>query len=204
MEATVSAEELLTIINDRPTMSPHVGVIEEYLTKQEFDEWKEFEKDYPDEDEAYADDSDIARIKAYHGPLLRAGHMRLMKAQEHARKTGIGKKASEAEQAMEVILESYIESVEELGGNIGSMILIDGYTVGAPDYIADHLADPIYIPRSWATGALGKPAPKPTRREKLIEFLEIVIENRNLTPTAPTGGKPTRSILDIVNDLKKG
>ena len=176
----MSAEELLKFINDNPTMSPHVGVIEECLTKQEFDDWKVFEKDYQEEDETLGEDSTITDIKMHHGPLLRAGHARL----ERARKSNNTKKTTKAANAMEVLVENYIEAVEELGGNTGSMILIDGYTAVAPDYIAQHLVEPVYILRSWATGIGSTIGKKTSKRDKLIEFLEMVTDTYTDVPLA--------------------
>ena len=194
-------------------MSPHTDIIEEYLTKQEFDDWKVFEKDDPMK-EINEEDRDVTSIRERYWPLFRDASMRLGKAQKYGNRTGNHTRAVAAANELESIFGRYCESIEELDpGSTVSMVQVDANTPGAPEYIVQFLCvgDSVLIPRSWAKGVLKAeadnagtkfPPPKPTRREKLIEFLEIVIENKNPKPTAPTGGKPTRNILDIVQYLK--
>ena len=182
----MSAEELLTIINDSPTMSPHTDIIEEYLTKQEFDDWKVFEKDDPMK-EINEEDREVTSIRERYWPLFRDASMRLGKAQKYGNRTGNHTRAVAAANELESIFERYCESIEELDpGSTISMVQVDANTPGAPEYIAQFLSigDSVLIPRSWATGvfkaAAGNagtkfPPPKPARREKLIEFLEMVI-----------------------------
>ena len=176
----MTAERLLKFLNDNSVVKPTDASVKLYLTKQEFKDWKEFEKEYQEEDEILGEDSTITDIKMHHGPLLRAGHARL----ERARKSNNTKKTTKVANAMEVLVENYIEAVEELGGNTGSMILIDGYTAVAPDYIAQHLVEPVYIPRSWATGVGSTIGKKTSRRDKLIQFLEMATDTYTDVPLA--------------------
>ena len=198
----MTAKRLLKFLNDNPVVKPTDASVKLYLTKQELDDWKTYCKEYQEEDEIIGEEPAITDIKMRHGPLLRAGHMRL----ERARKAGIKNKTLEVANKMEELVERYIEAVDELHPAIrGTMLLVDPHDPVAPDYIVAHIPPgSIYIPRSWATRIGSTIGKKTSKRDKLIEFLEMAIEDRKPAPEpeAPKGGKQARNILDIVRDLK--
>ena len=86
----------------------------------------------------------------------------------------ISKKITKAHHEMEALIERYSEAVEELPAGIReTMLLIHPFDPVAPRYIAEHLPEPIHIPHSWATGIGSTVGKKTSKRDKLIQFLEM-------------------------------